>query len=77
LAAEKESSTVAAETKCRVWLIDQMRNGGARARNKEHYLKEAQKIFSVSQRSFNRSWKAAIAETGRSDWSKHGRPRKK
>jgi hypothetical protein len=55
--------TAAGETECKKWLVQQMWDC-ARPRGKDHYLKESQRRFRVSQRAFNRAWKSAIAETG-------------
>ena len=66
--------TAAGKTKCKAWLVEQMQNG-PRAEKKEHYLKEAQQRFRISQRAFIRAWDEANAELG-NGWSKPGRPRK-
>jgi hypothetical protein len=72
LAADKKAATAAEECKCKQWLIDQMQNG-PRGRRKPDYLKEAQSLFWVTERGFNRMWDVAIAETGRADLSQRGR----
>ena len=54
------------------WLVNLMK-AGKPTKNKKAYLKDAKKQFSVSVRSFDKVWKAAIAETGNIKWSKPGR----
>jgi hypothetical protein len=66
--------TAVADTECKKWLVEQMQSG-PRLRKKQHYLREAQQRFRVSQRGFQRAWKAASAEAGNA-WSKPGRSRK-
>ena len=68
--ASDRPATAAAETRCRKWLIEQQ--NGPHAGPKGNYLERAKKDFVVSERAFNRAWKAAIAQTG-SDWGKPGR----
>jgi hypothetical protein len=67
----KEACTVAAETRCRKWLIEQMQNGPGNGR-KADYRDRAQQEFGVSERAFIRAWAAAIAQTG-SDLGNPGR----
>jgi len=60
------------KTECKSWLVEQMK-AGPPTQNKKGYLKEAQKRFDVSERSFSVARKAAIEETGNTTWSKPGR----
>jgi hypothetical protein len=49
---------------------------GPKDRPKAEYRAEAKVKFGVSVLYFNIAWTNAIAETGRTDWSKHGPVRK-
>ena len=65
-------STIGAETRCYEWLVDLMHEE-PKKKPKHKYLEEAQSKFGVSKRAFNRVWGQAIAETGKTEWSKPGR----
>ena len=71
--ATTQQTTLAAEIKCRKWLVNLMSDGKQMTKSKADYRTEAQTIFKVSIRSFDRAWGNAIAETGNEDWSKPGR----
>jgi hypothetical protein len=55
-------STVAAETRCREWLIGEMRKG-APTRARKKYQEEAHQRFGVGPRPFGRAWDRAKEET--------------
>ena len=57
-------SLAGAESRCRAWLIELMRNGPP-TESKGHYCNQAQTEFGVSVRGFRfRIWPAAVAEFG-------------
>jgi hypothetical protein len=70
--ANKKRSTVAAENRCREWLVEEIRKG-PQAGNKASYAEKAQKSFGVSARGFVRIWRKALAQANNQDWSKPGR----
>ena len=65
-------STIAAETRCKKWLMALMELG-PRDKVKADYRKEAKSQFGIGIRAFDRAWANAIKETGNKDWSKPGR----
>jgi hypothetical protein len=68
-------SSIAAETKCRKWLMEEMQKSPRRPQPKENYVKEAQQRFGVSKRGFDRAWTQAVEKTG-SGWMRPGAPKK-
>jgi hypothetical protein len=64
--------TIAAESRCRHWLTELMRNGSP-SKSRSLYQAEAIKKFGVGARSFARAWENAVKETGNKGWSKPGR----
>ena len=70
--------TAAAETACRKWLEEQMRNSPDRATDTRIALfRNAEGQWpSLSEKAFNRARANAINETGALAWAKPGRPRK-
>lgn len=76
-AEAKAKTTIDAERACRQWLVGVMSNGARKAYAKELYLAQAQREFMVSDRAFERAWRAAITETGNAAWSLAGRSAKK
>jgi hypothetical protein len=74
----KKARTKAEETRCKAWLVTQMREGPP-AGNKQHYLKIARDLagFDISDHGFlHRIWKDAVTEAGNAAWSKRGRRKK-
>ena len=69
----QQISTIAAENRCKDWLVGLMSNDGAPDRLKSAYRFEAKSEFGVGTRAFDRAWQNAIAETGNSAWSNPGR----
>jgi hypothetical protein len=74
----KRSSQVAlanAETNCRAWLADMMRQSpDAPALTKVRALVDAQELFSgLSGRAFERAWRGAVLEANAHAWSAAGR----
>ena len=63
--------TVKAETKCRKWLVEIMKNGDPE-KSKSGYRAKAVAKFGVGKRAFGRAWANAVAETGNTNWSKPG-----
>jgi len=63
--------TVQAETKCRKWLVEFMKNGDPE-KSKSGYRAKAVAKFGVGKRAFGRAWANAVAETGNTNWSKPG-----
>src|SRR5215204_1314531 len=61
-------STAKTEGDCRKWLAGLMRSG-ASPRPKDDLWREARDRCSVSRRAFDRSWSAAITESGSHHWS--------
>jgi hypothetical protein len=72
---KKLSTTVAAETRCKEWLIRMMTaSPTARPESKSKYLSKAKSLFGVSRRSFDHAWKNAIKTTG-ARWDRPGAPK--
>jgi hypothetical protein len=69
-------TTAAAETRCRNWLINEMRANIQPPRRKAAYAAEAKAEFQVGPRAFSRAWDGAIQETKRFNWRNSGRPKK-
>lgn len=70
-------SSIAAEMKCREWLVAQMRQYKKPPQAKPHYAKLAKEKFHVGSNSFARAWRDAVKETEAFAWSARGRkPRK-
>jgi hypothetical protein len=67
------ASTVAAEDRCRKWLVDLMVDGRAPSGPKRDYKTQARERFRVGSRAFGRAWDAAIQETGNTSWRAPGR----
>jgi len=64
----------AAETKCRKWLMELMKDSSSPEKTKPDYLEEAQhKVPELSERAFLRAWEGCIEKTGNTSWSKPGR----
>jgi hypothetical protein len=70
-------STIVAETRCKHWLVEQMRASQSAPEPKSYYKSEAKKLFDVSGHAFDRAWRGSIRDTGHFDWSKAGRKSKK
>jgi hypothetical protein len=70
--------TLAAETRCREYLITQMERSLDRApKPKSDFLVDCQARFpGLSERGFDRAWADAVKLTGAVGWSKGGRRRK-
>jgi hypothetical protein len=69
----RRASTKGAETRCRKWLMDQMKDGPP-TNTKPHYLSLAKKQFQpLSDRSFNRAWAEALKQPGTDAWKRPGR----
>ena len=71
--AARADCTVAAETRCKNWLIEMMSKGVPPDHTKSEYRADAKKRFSVGARAFDRAWQNACTETGNIAWSKPGR----
>ncbi len=69
----RQIATIAAETRCKNWLIELMSKDGPPDRPKPQYRSEAKSEYSVGTRAFDRAWQNAIAKTGNSAWSNPGR----
>lgn len=70
-------STVKAETQCKSWLAQLMRDHPeGRPQPKAELFREAEEKWSVSGRAFDRAWAAAIEEVDAIAWRSGGRPRK-
>jgi hypothetical protein len=65
-------STVAAETRCRKWLAEQMMAGPPNG-PKTRYASEARRLFKIGSRAFGRAWDAAVEQSGNNIWRKPGR----
>lgn len=63
----------AAETRCRRWLVEEMRAGPDAPRSKEEMAAEASARFGVKGRAFVRAWGAAAQEAATPAWSRPGR----
>ena len=66
-------STSTTESKCRRWLMEEMRASERPPRAKKHYYEKAKELFGVGVVAFKRAWADAIRETKREQWSKAGR----
>jgi hypothetical protein len=73
MAAPALASTIAAEDRCRKWLVDLMVDGKTSSGPKRDYAREARERFQVGSRAFARAWDAAIQETGNTSWRAPGR----
>jgi hypothetical protein len=73
MAAPALASTIAAEDRCRKWLVDLMVDGKTPSGPKRDYAREARERFQVGSRAFARAWDAAIQETGNTSWRAPGR----
>jgi hypothetical protein len=71
--AAAHQTTIAAETRCRDWLAQQMKEYERRPHNKTWYKAQAQEKFDVGSKAFDRAWANAIAASGNTNWSKPGR----
>jgi hypothetical protein len=68
--------TAAHVTRCRKWLVEQMRaSPDSKPQSKAKFFKEAKRVWGVTERSFDIAWSQAIEETG-SAWGRPGAPRK-
>jgi hypothetical protein len=70
---DRVQSTVAAEVRCRNWLLDLMAKESKPTKAKAEYMTDAFALFSVGQRAFLRAWGTAIAESKNENWSRPGR----
>jgi uncharacterized short protein YbdD (DUF466 family) len=69
--------TVVAATRCRNYLVAEMRRLPDRApKPKAEFFRDCQARFAVSERGFERAWAYAITETGAVGWKQPGRRRK-
>ena len=76
MASSALASTIAAEDRCRKWLVNLMLDGKAPSGPKRGYASEARERFQAGSRAFARAWDAAIKETGNTGWRAPGRKRK-
>ncbi len=76
-AAVNADRTISARTKCREWLINEMRKCPAqRPFPKQYYRDEAFSRFKIGPKAFDTVWQQAIDAAPAPAWSKAGRPRK-
>lgn len=69
-----EVGTVAAEHRCRLWLLKLMKADPNNPRPKQALREEAKSRFpKLSNRGFERAWAAAISQSGADRWSAPGR----
>lgn len=68
-----DNQSIANETRCTKWLITLMNDTDGPEKTKTAYRTEAQDEFGVAAKAFNRAWGSAVAETGKTAWSKPGR----
>jgi len=68
-----DNQSIAAETRCKKWLINLMNDTDGPEKTKTAYRTEAQDEFGVAAKAFNRAWSSAVTETGKTAWSKPGR----
>ena len=72
LARGSRKSTIAANTRCRIWLFALM-SAGEPTKTKDGYFLEAQERYpSVSRRGFNDAWAEAAEASGNEMWTKPG-----
>lgn len=69
--APKSRTTIAAQTRCKNWLVSLMRVGPP-TKNKGNYRKTAQREFEVGTKVFDRAWANAVAESGNNKWMRPG-----
>ena len=67
----RETSTIAAESRCQARLEALMVNGSKSSKTKQAYREEF--CRDISHRAFDRAWNKAIEKTGNLDWKKPGR----
>lgn len=71
LPARSRRATIAAEKQCQDWLVDQMRQGPP-SKNRNEYMAEAMRLFSVGVNAFTRAWRNATKEADTPGWGKPG-----
>jgi hypothetical protein len=75
-AAQKPPTTAAAEKRCGEWLNEMMRaSPTARPKLRQELRAEADSLFGVSGRAFDRVWRNGIKTTG-ATWNRPGAPKK-
>lgn len=74
LPSSHAAGTSGGEARCKAWLIAQMKEGTPK-RKKDEVWKEAEQLFQVSRRGFDRAWASATQETNNLDWARPGRRR--
>jgi hypothetical protein len=68
------ASNIQAESRCRRWLEEQMRQSPRPQKAKAGYKIDAKARFSgLSKRGFDRAWARAVLETGATEWAAPGR----
>ena len=67
-----EQTTIAAERRCREWLLPLMK-AGSPTKPKADYLADATKKYGVGTKAFIRAWGYATSESGNQEWIKPGR----
>jgi hypothetical protein len=77
LPAPSVALTVAQETKCKHWLVKEMTDHTDPPQPKPAYRTIAKERFGVGHNAFDRSWRNAIAATGRENWTNPGRKKLK
>jgi hypothetical protein len=65
-------NTVGAQTECRQWLVGLMEEHETPPEKKEVYREQAQQLFRVGPRPFDKAWAEAIRHTGSTRWSRRG-----
>jgi hypothetical protein len=66
--------TVVAETRCRAYLVAQMRSSDRQPKPKRDFLADCQARFpGLSERAFERAWAKAKTLTGAAGWARAGR----
>ncbi len=72
--SSRAKQTFAAESRCRKWLIELMKNGDPKSA-KAVYQAQATDMFGTGPNQFNRAWAMARSEVGNPMWGKPGRRR--
>jgi hypothetical protein len=67
-------SFAGAESRCRAWLVEEMRKSPSPRKAKAEYLAEGKGMFlGLSRRGFDRAWAWAVSATGATEWTAPGR----
>jgi hypothetical protein len=68
------ASSIQAQSRCRRWLAEQMRQSPSPQKAKAGYRADAKTRFpGLSERAFDRAWAGAVEETGATEWAAPGR----